>query len=146
MNVNIPSLFKDQKWVDRFYDKILQLGDDECWPWVGYINAGQARYYRRIPVQGSPRGKCISISPARIAYILHRRKQVATYDLPWSYDIARHKFCAMTRECMNPNHMFTRLNGKMRGGERTLANGGSVVSLGHRSLASDLEERPFDDD
>lgn len=123
----ITALFDDEKARARFWEKVYKPEDPhkvatDCWVWMGSMDGRQPRYHRHVKQsmvvnRSITQHRTIVLSPARIAYILHHREQNPDFDLTEDVDIARHKFCTMTRECMNPNHMFTRKNGKLgRGG------------------------------
>lgn len=74
-------------WPERFWEKVDRRGDDECWPWLAYINDGG---YGNIMIDGRP----------------HRAHRVA-YELligPIPEKLVTDHLCR-NRWCVNPWHL-----------------------------------------
>lgn len=77
---------------ERFYDKVNERGENQCWEWQGAVTAGG---YGCIRVNGSVE------QAHRVSIVLHFEEIESINEI----NIARHT--CDNKTCVNPNHLLT---------------------------------------
>jgi hypothetical protein len=92
----------------RFWMKVLQLGEDECWPWLNATSNGYAKMYLGRDEYGNTVGEYAH----RYSWMLHNKRKI-----PRGMEVDH---TCLTRDCTNPRHLelVTSRENKVREGSR----------------------------
>lgn len=93
----------------RFWLKVLELGEDDCWRWLGATSNGYGKMYL-----GRDDGMTVSEYAHRYSWMLHNKRKI-----PRGMEVD-HK--CLTRDCTNPRHLelvSSRRNKELEGSRQT---------------------------